>query len=255
MFDEWVEKVFNRMPSKGKNLNGLSPDDLWALENPIKRVVAKEALMLCCMRTTKNLKITRNGIRDPQFKVNYFAPWILEYKGKEVYLRIDPEDYSQAYVSDAVTDAYLGEVAMREKAAAFADTPVEKDQLREMRSIQRKQRKMAKEPSANIVRQSTQEILDAQLKAASLFGNNVEEREQNVSRIVRTPLDGLALDKRRQAESQRRYANDHERAIIGGLWVKDEKGKKIRAIIEWDLHGDYYEAHEAELVAMANSGL
>ncbi len=91
---------------------------------------------------------------------------------------------------------------MEEKnnAAAFAEMPVEKDQLREMLSIQRKQKKMAKEPSANIVRQSPQEILDAQLKAASLFGNNVEEREQNVSRIVRTPLDGLALDKRRETE-------------------------------------------------------
>jgi len=45
-FDRFITDVLNCMPSRGKALNGLSPNDLWNRENPIKKIADKDSLKL-----------------------------------------------------------------------------------------------------------------------------------------------------------------------------------------------------------------
>ena len=39
---DWIENAMNKMPSKGKVLQGKAPDDQWHLENPEKRTISRE---------------------------------------------------------------------------------------------------------------------------------------------------------------------------------------------------------------------
>ena len=63
-FDDFIENVLNKTPSKGKALKGRCPDEAWAEEFAVKKIISKDALKLFCMRTSKPVKIGRNGIKE-----------------------------------------------------------------------------------------------------------------------------------------------------------------------------------------------
>ena len=67
-----IVNVLNKMPSKGKNLQGKCPDELWAEEFKTKKVVSKNALKLFCTRVSKTFTIGRNGIFDSELNITYW---------------------------------------------------------------------------------------------------------------------------------------------------------------------------------------
>jgi len=251
LFETFINEVLNKMPSKGKALNGLSPDDLWNKENIIKRRVDKESLKLCCMRSSKAMTIGRHGIKDSEFGVTYFDEWLWNHPRTKVYLRRDPKDFNEAWVFNAETDECMGKAFIRKQIAAFAETPIEKEKLKQAIGIRRRQLKLAKEPGATVIRQSTEVILEDMEAAAKLFGNNVEEQNQNVSELVRTPLDSVALNQRATKKAQQ-FRNDNEARIFTALWKTDEHGRKIQPILTLDSDFDYYDEHKEELLKMVN---
>jgi hypothetical protein len=251
LFDRFIEEVLNCMPSKGKALNGLSPNDLWNRESPIKKIADKDSLKLCCMRTSKTMLIGRHGIRDAEFGVIYFDEWLWRHPRTEVYLRRDPKDFNEAYVFNAKTDAFMGKAFIKKQVAAFAETPIEKDQLKEAMAIKRRQIKREKEPGSTIIRQSTETILENMVETARLFGNNIEAQNQNVSELVRTPLDSVALEQRATKRAQH-FKNDNEARILSATWAIDESGRKIKPILKLDSDFDYYEVHKDELQRIVN---
>ena len=251
LFDRFIKEGLNCMPSKGKALNGLSPNDLWNRENPIKRMVDKDSLKLCCMRTSKTMVIGRHGIRDSGFSVVYFNEWLWQHPRTEVYLRRDPKDFNEAYVFNAKTDEYMGKAFIKQQVAAFAETPIEKEALKQAMAIKRRQIKQEKEPGSIIARQSTDVILASMLNAARLFGDNIEAQDQNVSELVRTPLDSLALEQRATKRVQH-FKNDNEARILSATWATDDHGRKVKPILKLDSDFDYYEAHKDELQRIVN---
>ncbi|MEI7475803.1 MAG: transposase domain-containing protein [bacterium] len=80
IFDDFIINVFNKMPSQGKNHKGKSPDELFAIEFTEKRVVSKDALKLFCTRTSKDLSITRYGVKDSELGIKYWADWMIGQK-------------------------------------------------------------------------------------------------------------------------------------------------------------------------------
>jgi len=177
-FDRFITEVLNKMPSKGKALNGLSPDDLWNQSNIIKRTADKDSLKLCCMRSSKTMTVGRHGIRDSEFGVTYFDEWLWNHPRAKVYLRRDPQDFNEAWVFNAETDEYIGKAFIRKPVAAFAETPIEKESLKHAMGIKRRQIKLEKEPGATIIHQSTDIILENMVTAAKRWGNNVAEQSQ-----------------------------------------------------------------------------
>nr|HPQ51516.1 Mu transposase C-terminal domain-containing protein [Alphaproteobacteria bacterium] len=230
---------------------GLSPDDLWNQSNIIKRTADKDSLKLCCMRSSKTMTIGRHGIRDSEFGVTYFDEWLWNHPRAKVYLRRDPRDFNEAWVFNADTDEYLGKAFIRKPVAAFAETPIEKEQLKQAIGIRRKQLKLEKEPGASVIRQSTDVILENMVAAAQLFGNNVEEQNQNVSELVRTPFDSVALNQRATKKAQQ-YKNDYEARILSATWATDQQGRKIKPILKLDSDFDYYDEHKEEILKMVN---
>jgi len=251
LFDRFITEVLNRMPSKGKVLHGLSPDALWNRENPIKKTADKDSLKLCCMRTSKTMAIGRHGIRDREFGVIYFDEWLWKHPKTEVYLRRDPKDYNEAWVFNAQTDAFMGKAFIKKQVAAFAETPIEKEALKQALAIKRRQIRMEKEPGSNMIRQSTEVILEEMVNTARLFGGNVPEEEQKVVAMARTPLDSVALKSRKAKKV--RYRNTTEQRILTAMWLRDESGKKTKPLLDYGEDIDYFHEHKAKMVQLANN--
>ncbi len=197
------------------------------------------------------MTIGRHGIRDSEFGVTYFDEWLWNHPRAKVYLRRDPQDFNEAWVFSAETDEYLGKAFIRKPVAAFAETPIEKESLKQAIGIRRRQLKLEKEPGATIIHQSTDLILENMAAAAKLFGNNVEEQNQNVSELVRTPYDSMAIEHRAIKKTQQ-FKNDSEERILSATWATDEHGRKIKPILKLDSDFDYFAAHRDELQRIVN---
>ena len=108
LFDDFIINFLNKNPSKGKILKGRCPDEVWAEEFKIKRAISSDALKLFCMRTSRPVKIGRNGVYDSQLQVTYWGEWMIAEKGRKVFIRRDINAYQEAWVFDAKTEEYLG---------------------------------------------------------------------------------------------------------------------------------------------------
>ncbi|MEE3349822.1 MAG: transposase domain-containing protein [Candidatus Gastranaerophilaceae bacterium] len=144
LFDDFVKNILNKTPSNGKILKGRCPDEAWAEEFAVKKIISKDALKLFCMRTSKSVKIGRNGVNDASLDVTYWADWMVTEKGRKVFLRRDINAYQEAWVFDAETEKYLGKANIYHETSFLAKTNIEKNVLKEAISNKRKEQKILK---------------------------------------------------------------------------------------------------------------
>ena len=189
LFDDYIENYLNKKPSGGKVLQGKSPDELWSEEFKVKKVISNDALKLFCMRTSKDVKIGRNGVYDSQFGITYWGEWMICEKGRKVFLRRDIKAFQEAWVFDAKTEEFLGKANSFQEVSFLAKTDIEKETYRKAIAIKKKEDKMMK----NYIRfdsipsnQSIVENLIASLDTTE-FKSNVK-----VSRIANTSMDKVA---------------------------------------------------------------
>ena len=95
LFDDFITNYLNKKPSNGKALNGKSPDELWSEEFAVKKIIAKDALKLFCMRTSREVSIGRNGVYDSQLQLTYWGEWMISEKGRKVFIRRDINAYQE----------------------------------------------------------------------------------------------------------------------------------------------------------------
>lgn len=143
MFDDYVRNVLNMLPSQGQVLKGRSPEQAWAEEFTMKRTVSEDALALFCTRTSRDVTIGRNGVRDGELQVNYWGEWMSGQKGERVYLRRDVKAYQTAWVFRASDDEYLGRATLAHSASALATTDIERRELRQATAAKRRDKKVA----------------------------------------------------------------------------------------------------------------
>lgn len=129
VFDDFIENVMNKMPSSSKKLRGKCPDELFAEDFTLMRTVPKDSLMLFCMRSSKTVSIGRNGIKDSQLGVSYWADWMSGWKGEKVYIRRDIKAYQECWVFRADTNKFIGKGRIMELVPALAKTDIEKSIL------------------------------------------------------------------------------------------------------------------------------
>ena len=129
------------MPSNGKVLKGRCPDEVWSEEFAVKKIISKDALKLFCMRTSRAVKIGRNGVHDSQFDVNYWGEWMCCEKGRKVFIRRDVNAYQEAWVFDATTEEYLGKANIFQETSFLAKNNLEKAQLQKIMSAKKKEKK------------------------------------------------------------------------------------------------------------------
>lgn len=145
LFDDFVINVLNKKPSQGKVLKGLSPDELFNREFTEKITTSKDALKLFCMRTSRIFKIGRNGIKDNELGITYWADWMSARTDLKVYLRRDIKNYKEAWVFRADNDEFIGNVSAMSAVAALDADMVSKDEFKAAMSAKKRNLKIAKE--------------------------------------------------------------------------------------------------------------
>ena len=139
----------NRAPSRGKNLSGLCPDELYGREAQ-NGFVEPESLSILCMRISGARAIGRNGVKDSRSKETYFAEWMLGQKGRKVYLRRDPSDMETAWLFDAGSDEYIGRGYRVEGIPAIAIGEEQREALSAAMADKRAAREIAKAYSSDV---------------------------------------------------------------------------------------------------------
>lgn len=186
IFNDFIINVLNKRPSHGKNHKGLSPDELFNQEFKEKITTSADALKLFCMRTSKNFSVGRNGIKDNEFGITYWADWMISKTGLKIYLRRDIQNYKEAWAFDAATNEFVGKVtAVRAVAALHADK-VSKEEFKEAMAIKKRNLKVAK---AYIKQNRTISFEEQCKNYKAAYASVDRENKPRVSRIANTNMD------------------------------------------------------------------
>ena len=149
------------------------------------------------MRTSKNFTIGRNGIKDNQLGITYWADWMISQTGLKVYLRRDIHNYKEAWVFKADNDEFVGVVsAVRAVAALHADK-ISKDEFKEAMSIKKRNLKVAKA----YIQQTRDISIEEQCENYKIAYASVEKvTKPKVSKLANTNMD-KAIRKNKEMES------------------------------------------------------
>ena len=196
IFDDFIINAFNKMPSNGKNHNGLSPNELFNQEFKEKITTSSEALKLFCMRTSKDFTIGRNGIKDSQLGITYWADWMMSHTGLKVYLRRDPQNYKEAWAFRADNEEFVGIVtAVRAVAALHAET-VSKEEFKEAMATKKRNIKVAKAYIKQTREISAEEVCENYKTA---FASVERSSKPKISKIANTNMD-MAVRKNKEMQ-------------------------------------------------------
>lgn len=196
-FNDYIINVLNKKPSEGKNHKGLSPDELFDKE--FKEIIkpTHEALKLFCTRTSRNFTIARNGIKDRQLEITYWADWMISKMSVKVYLRRDPENYKEAWVFRLDNDEFLGKCTAVKAVAALHANEVSKEEFKEALAIKKHSLKLTKAYLDNL------EIIPIEEQCNNYklaYAKKEKESKPKVTIIANTPMD-KAIRKNKDMEA------------------------------------------------------
>lgn len=201
VFDDFIVNILNKRPSKGKNHNGLSPDQLFNVEFKEKIEVSNDALKLFCMRTSKNYTIKRNGIKDNKLGITYWADWLISKTGLKVYLRRDINNFKDAWVFNAENNEFIGKVTAVKAVAALHADKVSKDAFKEAMAIKKRSLKITK----SYIKQTRDISIEEKCENYKAAYTSVEkECKPKISRIANTNMD-KAIRKNKEMEAFGQY--------------------------------------------------
>ncbi len=195
----FIENVFHKYKSEGKNLLGRSRDEAFAKEFEGLTKVSDDALMLFCMRTSADLEIGRNGITvSRKYDLYYWADWMFGYKGRKAYMRRNVKKYQEAWVFDSITNEYLGKAYLNAWTAnALVKTDLEKAHLENLLTAKRREVKIMKkyaETQRSVSGREYIENLAAGIGAAGTFDNEQQVKESAV--FLKTKMDEAVMQER-----------------------------------------------------------
>lgn len=142
-FTEFVDnmiKVYNNTPHSGNGLNGKPPIERYRenFKKPLRAVKNEDVLNMFLIRTTRALKVGKNGIN---IRGKYYeADDLVKYFGKKVYARYHSDNINYVYVYSEA-DEYICVAKCKELVDIGADYKVSVEDIRK----QKQQEKAVKE--------------------------------------------------------------------------------------------------------------
>jgi putative transposase len=116
-FAGWVEADYNNRVSRGKGMNGRTPNEVFAQDN-VARPVDENSLSLLLLKSSRSVKVGRNGVTH--LDRVYFHEALLRIKGEEVFLRYDPGQMGRVWIY-SMADAFICQAREREGIPYNAD--------------------------------------------------------------------------------------------------------------------------------------
>jgi len=195
VFDDFIINILNKRPSQGKNLKGLSPDELFNSEFKEKITVSNDALKLFCMRTSRTYTIGRNGIKDGSLDITYWADWMISKYGLKVYMRRDIKNYKEAWIFQESNNEFVEKAYATKAIVALNAEGISKDEFKEAISNKKRINKVVQAYA-----KQTQEIgIEEQCqnyKAAYL--DSAAKANPKISKIANTNMDKAIRKNREQ---------------------------------------------------------
>lgn len=212
IFTKFITDVINTSVVSSGYREGQSPEEIWeneiltSIQNNKVRQVSKNALMLFCTRTSSTMSIGRRGIHDTQLGIDYYDTWLEGLKGKKVYLRRDPKQMQEAWVFDAATNNYLGQVFLNKETPALAEkTEIGKQDLQRQIAIKRASNKIHKAfATADIDNMTTEQKMILLAGANKIINDQrqyVPSNNQCFPTIEVTEMDTV-IERKKQIDKQ-----------------------------------------------------
>lgn len=158
-FGQFVTEVLNRLPSKGKVLRGLSPDQYWAAHATMRPRLPQEHLGYLCSRVSGEYRVGRNGVT-----VQGLAYWheaLVAMQGEKVYLRRESRSWQHAWIHRADNDELVCRATLSTLTPALAMGDAERKELKTALAWQRRVRKITAGMAAAPALPTPQEIMTA----------------------------------------------------------------------------------------------
>ncbi|MBQ7567246.1 DDE-type integrase/transposase/recombinase [bacterium] len=197
--EDFIVNVFNKRVF-GRNAvhAGKSPDQIWEEDNPTLRRADARTLAVFMQRTSGKLRVTRNGVKDPQLGVTYWAEEMVALAGSYVYLRRDLKHYGTAWVYAEGDDRKpLCLATIKGTVDPFADSEASKAELKEQIARQRRATKAVRAAAAVPNTATVDDKLDY-LKAEAAFTEAqrgyTPAADPKVIELQHTPLDETARE-------------------------------------------------------------
>lgn len=147
-FIEFVDnmiKTYNNTPHSGNGMNNRTPIEVYknSFVKPLRMVKTEDVLNMFLMRTTKALKVGKNGIRIPEIGERYEDIKLFEYFGKNVFARYNSDDLKQVYVFTE-QDEFICIAECKKFVDLGADAEVTKQTIRELNRRKKEIREFTK---------------------------------------------------------------------------------------------------------------
>lgn len=94
----WIERCYHRDPHQGHGMDGQSPEQVYQSFLGEIRTTTREALEICLMKTSRPVKVGRNGVTWGKYCYGRGAAELRPWFGKDVQLRVDPADVTRVSV-------------------------------------------------------------------------------------------------------------------------------------------------------------
>ncbi len=205
LMDDFFVRIANRMPSNGKKLKGMCPDELFEKNRRPPIVVKEESLMILCMRSSRPQTIGRNGIKVTieGGEAWYWAEWMEACKGQKAYMRRDTNTAAKALVFSADgKETCLGWAELKCSVPAIARTEEERTLIAQEMERQRRGRKFAKESAGPIERRPAETLISDLSDATTLVnghrGYTPSQDRPKVIEVKGTVFDNVPGELERQ---------------------------------------------------------
>ncbi|MBN1489969.1 MAG: DDE-type integrase/transposase/recombinase [Phycisphaerae bacterium] len=186
-FTKYID-AYHRTPHRGVDMNGRAPIDVFNASNPIPRVVVPEGLMdLLLMRVSRPVKVTRFGVRHDGIEYGLGEARLQLLQGKEVLLRVHPEDASYVVVCDLE-----GKPICRATNNRLAFARASRDDIAKGMRAKKQARRLASAVQDGGTRAAMQTVTEAAIDARNRAAKRQREHDAMNGLIAATGTDDAA---------------------------------------------------------------
>lgn len=224
---ELIVKEMNNTAHTGEGMSGKSPYEVYTSNfiKPVRIVRDRDVLNLLLQRTSRPVKVGRNGIKVPAIGYWFDSDKLIEYAGKEVFARYNSDDVSKVYVyttdDQFICTAYCGELAELGTAASI-------DLIREYNRRRKERQKKLNEFIPGKDHYTLQEYLASREESYQEF-----DAEKENSMIQFVPVKHKHINEIRKEEAETRKQKETEEVKGQAIQSIDRKQKVDDALYQF----------------------
>lgn len=224
---EQIIKEMNNTTHTGDGMDGMTPYEVYTSNfvKPVRVVKDEDVLSLLFQRTSRPIKVSRNGIRVPAIGYWFDNDKLIEYGGKEVFARYNNDDVSKVFVY-TIDDRFICTAYCNELAEL--GTTVSIDLIREYNRRKKERKEKLKEFMPGKDYYTIQEYLASRKENYQEF-----DIGSTNSMIQLMPVKHKHMEEIKREEAENRQKKETETQAIQRIQSIDRKQKVDDALYQF----------------------